>query len=58
MPQFLAKVHVHAVLSTKNREPLLADEWREELFCVLGEATKTGKKQLSVTRQLWVGCLR
>jgi REP-associated tyrosine transposase len=38
MPQSLAKVYVHAIFSTKNREPLLLDEWREELFCVLGGA--------------------
>jgi REP element-mobilizing transposase RayT len=36
MPQSLAKVYVHLVFSTKNREPLLVDEWREELFRVLG----------------------
>jgi REP element-mobilizing transposase RayT len=39
MPQSLAKVYLHVVFSTKNREPHLADEWREELFCVLGGAT-------------------
>jgi putative transposase len=39
MPQSLAKVYLHAIFSTKNREPLLADEWREELFSVLGGAT-------------------
>jgi len=36
MPQSLAKVYIHAIFSTKNREPVLADEWREELFAVLG----------------------
>jgi REP element-mobilizing transposase RayT len=39
MPQSLAKVYLHAVFSTKDREPLLADGWREELFTVLGGAT-------------------
>ena len=38
MPQSLAKVYLHVVFSTKNREPLLAEAWREELFCVLGGA--------------------
>lgn len=38
MPQSLAKVYLHVVFSTKNREPVLADEWREELFRVLGGA--------------------
>lgn len=36
MPQSLAKVYVHTAFSTRNREPLLADVWREELFQVLG----------------------
>lgn len=36
MPQSLAKVYLHAVFSTKSRIPLLADEWRDELFHVLG----------------------
>src|SRR5437762_339949 len=35
MPQSLAKVYLHAIFSTKNREPVLADAWRDELFCVL-----------------------
>ena len=38
MPQSLAKVYLHVVFSTKNREPRLADEWRDELFRVLGGA--------------------
>ncbi len=29
MPQSLAKVYIHAIFSTKNREPLLADGWRD-----------------------------
>src|SRR5439155_11506717 len=36
MPQSLAKVYLHVIFSTKNRAPLLADEWRDELFNVLG----------------------
>src|SRR5205823_4110966 len=36
MPQSLAKVYLHVVFSTKNREPVLADDWRDELFRVLG----------------------
>ena len=38
MPQSLAKVYIHAIFSTKNREPILADDWRDELFKVLGGA--------------------
>ncbi len=36
MPQSLAKVYLHIVFSTKYRQPVLADAWREELFQVLG----------------------
>ena len=36
MPQSLVKVYLHAIFSTENREPVLADEWRDELFEVLG----------------------
>ena len=38
MSQSLAKVYIHAIFSTKLREPVLADEWRDELFHVLGRA--------------------
>jgi REP element-mobilizing transposase RayT len=36
MAQSLAKVYLHVIFSTKNREPLIADNWRDELFRVLG----------------------
>ena len=36
MSQSLAKIYIHGVFSTKNREPLLAATWRDELFTVLG----------------------
>jgi len=36
MSQSLAKVYLHAVFSTKNREPVLVDGWRDDLFHVLG----------------------
>jgi REP element-mobilizing transposase RayT len=36
MSQSLAKVYLHAVFSTKDRAPCLVDEWRDELFTVLG----------------------
>jgi len=36
MSQSLAKVYLHGIFSTKNREPLLADNWRDELFRVMG----------------------
>jgi putative transposase len=38
MSQSLAKVYIHAVFSTKNREPVFANDWRDELFHVLGGA--------------------
>ena len=36
MPQSLAKVYLHAIFSTKDRKPVMAGEWRDELFHVLG----------------------
>lgn len=36
MPQSLAKVYLHLVFSTKNRQPLLADEIRPDLHSYLG----------------------
>ena len=41
MPQSLAKVYLHAIFSTKDRAPLLAEDWREELFQVMGGVTNT-----------------
>src|SRR5439155_26938127 len=38
MAQSLAKVYLHVIFSTKNREPLLLDDWRDELFRVMGGA--------------------
>jgi putative transposase len=49
MPQSLAKVYLHVIFSTKNREPLLVDEWRDELFHVLGgSANNLGCQSLIV----------
>lgn len=49
MPQSLAKVYVHAVFSTKNREPLLDEVWRDELFHVVGgTANNSGCQSLIV----------
>jgi REP element-mobilizing transposase RayT len=49
MPQSLSKVYLHAIFSTKNREPVLADAWREELFCVHGgAASNLGCQSLAV----------
>jgi len=36
MPQSLARPLVHLVFSTKNREPLIANEHRERMFAYLG----------------------
>lgn len=38
MPQSLSKIYIHGIYSTKNREPLLLDDWRDELFRVIGGA--------------------
>ena len=49
MPQSLAKVYLHVIFSTKNREFVLADEWRDELFHVLGgTANNLGCQSLTV----------
>ncbi len=36
MPRSLAKLYVHAIFSTKNREPILFNAWRDDLFRVMG----------------------
>jgi REP element-mobilizing transposase RayT len=36
MPQSLAKIYVHLVFSTKNREPLVHDDVRNELHSYMG----------------------
>jgi putative transposase len=36
MPQSLAMVYVHVIFSTKNRERVLLNDWRDELFRVMG----------------------
>jgi putative transposase len=36
MPQSLAQILVHLVFSTKNREPVLADDVRDELHAYIG----------------------
>jgi len=36
MPQSLAKVYIHVVFSTKDRQSVPSDDWRDELFKVMG----------------------
>jgi putative transposase len=36
MPQSLAKIYIHSIFSTKNREPLLGDAIRPDLHAYLG----------------------
>ena len=36
MSQSLAKIYLHAVFSTKNRASVLGQNWRDELFHILG----------------------
>jgi len=49
MPQSLAKVYLPVIFSTKNREQLLADFWRDELFHVIGgNANKLGCQSIIV----------
>ena len=37
MPQSLAKVYIHIVFSTKNRQPWITDEIRHRLYAYLGK---------------------
>jgi REP element-mobilizing transposase RayT len=36
MPQSLAKLYIHLIFSTKNREPLLTDAGRADLHAYMG----------------------
>ena len=38
MAQSLSKLYVHLIFSTKNRQPVLAPEWRPELWAYLAGA--------------------
>lgn len=46
MPQSLAQILVHLVFSTKNREPLLSDDWRDELHAYIGGIAENHKGTL------------
>ena len=46
MPQSLAQILVHLVFSTKTREPLLADEIRDELHAYIGGIVENQKGTL------------
>jgi putative transposase len=49
MAQSLAKVYVHVVFSTKDRELILGEDWRDELFRVMGgTVNKSGCQSLIV----------
>ena len=49
MAQSLAKVYIHFVFSTAQREPTIAEDWREELFRILGgESRNIGCPALKV----------
>jgi REP element-mobilizing transposase RayT len=41
MPSTHLSLHYHLVFSTKGREPLIADQWRDRLHAYLGGATRT-----------------
>lgn len=36
-------LHVHVIFSTKNREPFIADAWRERLHAFLGGPIRTAR---------------
>lgn len=46
MPQSLAQILVHLVFSTKNREPWLADDIRDELHAYIGGVVENHKGTL------------
>lgn len=46
MPQSLAQILAHLVFSTKNREPLLADDIRDELHAYIGGIVENQKGTL------------
>ena len=46
MPQSLAQILLHLVFSTKNRDPLLPDEYRHELHSYIGGITDNCKGTL------------
>jgi putative transposase len=49
MPQSLGAIYIHVIFSTKHREPLILDAWRNDLFDVLGGLTnQTGCQSLIV----------
>ena len=49
MPQSFGAVYIHAIFSTKHREPTILDGWRDELFTVLGGlVNQTGSQSLLV----------
>lgn len=49
MPQSFGAMFVHAIFSTKHREPIILDPWREELFRVLGGlVNQSGSQSLIV----------
>ena len=41
MPSTHLSLHYHLVFSTKEREPLIADQWRSRLHAYLGGAART-----------------
>ena len=43
MPSTHLSLHVHITFSTKNREPLIANEWRERLHAFLGGTVRTAQ---------------
>ncbi len=46
MPQSLAQILVHLVFSTKGREPLLAEDWRDKLHAYIGGIVENHKGTL------------
>lgn len=41
MPQTHLSLHYHIIFSTKERRPIIADEWKSRLYAYLGGCVKT-----------------
>ena len=46
MPQSLLRINVHAVFSTKGREPMILDVWRPEMHSYIGGILRTRRCDL------------
>jgi REP element-mobilizing transposase RayT len=43
MPQSLVRIYIHAVFSTKDRAPLISDEWQPDMHSYIGGILRNRK---------------